>query len=86
MKAYSVATSKSLILALLLGHASAAQAADIKVLGAIGFQPVMGEAAPRFERATGHCIEISTGTIGQLLQRGTRPRSSGVSAVFPGIA
>lgn len=58
-----------LVLALLLSASPAIRAAEIKVLGAIGFQPVMSEATPRFERGTGHRVEIVNGTIGQLLKR-----------------
>jgi molybdate transport system substrate-binding protein len=45
----------------MLGHSSAADAADIRVLCSNGLKAVMEELAPQFERATGHKVVMKFG-------------------------
>ena len=47
----------------------AVQAADIKVLSAVGFRGVLSEAVPKFERASGDRVRITYGTLGQIMKR-----------------
>ena len=47
----------------------AAQAAEIKVLSGIGMQPVMEDLGPKFERATGHKLAITYGSLGAVVER-----------------
>ena len=46
-----------------------AEAADLKVLSAIGMQLVMEDLGPKFERATGHKLAISFATSGAAVKR-----------------
>jgi len=46
-----------------------AEAAELKVLSAIGMQSVMENLAPKFERATGHKVAISFATAGAIVKR-----------------
>jgi molybdate transport system substrate-binding protein len=52
-----------------LAHAATAEAAEIKVLSAIGMQSVLEDLGPRFERATGHKLAISFVTAGAAVKR-----------------
>lgn len=54
---------------LLLVIGIAAQAAKLKVLSAIAMMPVMEELGPRFERATGHKLVITSATLGAAVKR-----------------
>ncbi len=47
----------------------AAQAAEVKVLCAVGMQDVMQDLGPKFERATGHKLTISFATGGATIKR-----------------
>jgi len=47
----------------------AAQAAEVKVLSAIGIQEVMEDLGPKFERATGHTLAITFGSLGAVVKR-----------------
>ncbi|MBX9775714.1 MAG: molybdate ABC transporter substrate-binding protein [Xanthobacteraceae bacterium] len=47
----------------------AAEAAEIKVICAVGMQPVMQDIGPMFERATGHKLAIMFATGGATVQR-----------------
>ena len=46
-----------------------AQAAEVKVLSAIGMQSVMEDLAPKFERATGHKLAMAFTTAGAAVKR-----------------
>jgi molybdate transport system substrate-binding protein len=46
-----------------------AEAAELKVLSAIGMQSVMEDLGPKFERATGHKLAISFTTAGAAVKR-----------------
>jgi molybdate transport system substrate-binding protein len=56
-------------IALMLAGAAAAKAAEIKVLSAAGFRPVIQDIAPRFERATGHKLAITFASAGAAVKR-----------------
>ncbi len=45
------------------------EAAEIKVMSAAGFRPVMGDLGPKFERATGHKLAITEGNLGAIVKR-----------------
>jgi molybdate transport system substrate-binding protein len=47
----------------------AAHAAEIRVQSAVGFKPVMAEAAAAFEKTSGHHVEVMYGTLGQVQKR-----------------
>jgi molybdate transport system substrate-binding protein len=60
---------KALVLVLsLVAQASAAQAAEIKVLCSTALRPVMQELVPQFERATGHKVVVQYG-VSAVMQR-----------------
>ena len=46
-----------------------AEAAELKVLSAIGMQLVMEDLGPKFERATGHKLAITFATLGATVKR-----------------
>jgi molybdate transport system substrate-binding protein len=52
-----------------LSQATAAQAAEIKVLSANGMKEVMHDLGPKFERATGHSLVVAFATLGVIVQR-----------------
>jgi molybdate transport system substrate-binding protein len=52
----------------LLAHAVIASAAEIKVLSAIGVKEVMDDLGPKFERASGHTLAITFGTLGGVVK------------------
>jgi molybdate transport system substrate-binding protein len=47
----------------------AAEAAELKVLGGLGIQAVMGDLGPKFERATGHKLAFTFATLGGVVKR-----------------
>lgn len=53
---------------ILLSQALIADAAEIKVLSALGMKPVMEDLGPKFERATGHKLAITFATLGALVK------------------
>ena len=57
-----------LVLPLTLAHATAAQAAEIKVLCSTALKTVMQELVPQFERATGHKVVVEYG-VSAAMQR-----------------
>lgn len=59
----------ALVAAVVLTHASAAGAEDIKVLCSNGFKAVFEELAPQFERATKHHVVVTYGLAAALRQR-----------------
>src|SRR4051812_21175411 len=54
---------------MLLSMGSVAEAAEIKVLSAIGMQAVMEELQPTFERTTGHKLVIVFDSLGGVVKR-----------------
>lgn len=56
-------------LAVILCFGTAAQAADLKVLSAGVFEPVVAALAPEFERSTGHHLVLAKDTAGALARR-----------------
>jgi len=52
-----------------LGQVRTGEAAEIKVLCANGMRGVIEELGPRFERATGHKLAVSFGTLGVIVDR-----------------
>jgi len=52
-----------------LGQVRTGEAAEIKVLCANGMRGVIEELVPRFERATGHKLAVSFGTLGVMVDR-----------------
>jgi len=46
-----------------------AEAAELKVLSALGMQAVMEDLGPKFERATGHKLAITFATLGATVKR-----------------
>ena len=59
----------SVIGALLLAGAHAPDAAEVKVLSAVGMRQVMLDLGPKFERATGHILAITFDSTGLLAKR-----------------
>lgn len=53
----------------ILAQAGVASAAEIKVLSALGVKEVMDDLAPKFERASGHKLAITFGTLGAVVKR-----------------
>jgi molybdate transport system substrate-binding protein len=53
----------------LLAGGIAAEAAELKVLCAVGMQPLMENLGPKFERATGHQLAVTFATLGPALKR-----------------
>nr|WP_316642440.1 substrate-binding domain-containing protein [uncultured Roseateles sp.] len=60
---------RHLLIAALTGVAGMALAADLKVLTAGAFKPVLVALAPAFEQQTGHRLQIENDTAGALLKR-----------------
>jgi molybdate transport system substrate-binding protein len=52
-----------------LAQAAIASAAEIKVLSALGMQEIMDDLGPKFERASGHKLAITFGTLGAVVKR-----------------
>jgi molybdate transport system substrate-binding protein len=47
----------------------AVEASEIKVLSALAMKPVMEDLGPKFERGTGHKLEITFATVGEAVKR-----------------
>jgi molybdate transport system substrate-binding protein len=69
MKIRSLVAAANIGVTLLLVVGIAAEAAELKVLSAIGMQPVMEDLGPKFERATGHKLAITFATLGAAVKR-----------------
>jgi molybdate transport system substrate-binding protein len=54
---------------ILLSQGRIADAAEIKVLSAVGVMPVIKDLGPKFERATGHKLAITFVTLGEAVKR-----------------
>ena len=57
-----------------LTQAGIANAAEIKVLAALGMKDVLDDLGPKFERASGHKLTIKLGTLGQTADVVISPR------------
>jgi molybdate transport system substrate-binding protein len=64
MKTHFAALAAALFL-----HAASASAAEIKVFSTIGVQPALEELAPKFEKASGHKLNITWATAAILVKR-----------------
>jgi molybdate transport system substrate-binding protein len=64
-----------------LTQRSVANAAEIKVLSAVGVKPVMVELIPKFEQSSGHGVKIDYGTVGALVGRVQRGEAADVVIV-----
>ena len=69
MKTRSLVAAASIGFMFLLMLGIKAEAAELKVLSAIGMQSVMEDLGPKFERATGHKLAISFATAGAAVKR-----------------
>jgi molybdate transport system substrate-binding protein len=61
-----IVAGTGLLSLLLIGGA---HGAEVKVLSAIGMQPVMEDLAPKFERLTGHTVALTFATQGAAVKR-----------------
>jgi molybdate transport system substrate-binding protein len=69
MKARSLVAAANIGFMFLLMLGIKAEAAELKVLSAIGMQSVLEDLGPKFERATGHKLAISFATAGAAVKR-----------------
>ena len=69
MKARSLVAAASIGFMFLLMLGMNADAAELKVLSAIGMQSFLEDLGPKFERATGHKLSISFATAGAAVKR-----------------
>ena len=69
MKARSLVAAASIGFMFLLMLGMNADAAELKVLSAIGMQSFLEDLGPKFERATGHKVSISFATAGAAVKR-----------------
>ena len=69
MKIRAVVAASNIGFMCLLMVGIAAEAAEIKVLSAIGMQAVMEDLGPKFERATGHKLAITLPLLGGVVKR-----------------
>jgi molybdate transport system substrate-binding protein len=69
MKTRSLAAAANIGFMFLLMHGIKAEAAELKVLSAIGMQSVLEDLGPKFERATGHKLSFSFTTAGAAVKR-----------------
>jgi molybdate transport system substrate-binding protein len=69
MKTRSLVAAASIGFMFLLMLGIKAEAAELKVLSAIGMQSVLEDLGPKFERATGHKLSISFATAGAAVKR-----------------
>jgi len=69
MKIRSLVAAANIGFMFLLVLGLKAEAAELKVLSAIGMQSVMEDLGPKFERATGHKLAISFVTAGAAVKR-----------------
>jgi molybdate transport system substrate-binding protein len=69
MKIRSLVAAANIGFMFLLVLGIKAEAAELKVLSAIGMQLVMEDLGPKFERATGHKLAITFATLGATVKR-----------------
>jgi molybdate transport system substrate-binding protein len=78
---------KGLVIAtclLFIASSAPASAAEIKVLTAGAFKPVVVELVPSFEKATGHKVTVDNDTAGALMKRVDGGEAFDVLATAPG--
>src|SRR5207249_10947494 len=78
MKARSLVAAASIGFMFLLMLGMNADAAELKVLSAIGMQSFLEDLGPKFERATGHKLAISFATAGAAVKRAQGGEAAGV--------
>jgi molybdate transport system substrate-binding protein len=69
MKIRSLVVAANVVFMVLLVVGLQSEAAELKVLSAIGMQSVMEDLGPKFERATGHKLAITFATLGGVVKR-----------------
>jgi molybdate transport system substrate-binding protein len=69
MKIHLLVAAANIGFMFLLVVGIAAEAAELKVLSALGMQAVMEDLGPKFERATGHKLAITFATLGATVKR-----------------
>src|SRR5512145_2383029 len=69
MKICSLVAAANIGFNCLLVQGIETEAAELKVLSAIGMQSVLEDLGPKFERATGHKLAISFATAGAAVKR-----------------
>ena len=69
MKTGSLVRVASIGFLLVFSGGVTVQGAEIRMLVSGGFVPVMRDLGPKFERATGHKLAISTDTLGAIVKR-----------------
>ena len=69
MKTRSLIAASTIGVMFLLVVGIAAEAAELKVLSAIGMQAVMEDLVPKFERTSGHKLAITFATLGAAVKR-----------------
>ncbi len=83
MKTRSLVAAANIGFMLLLVVGIAAQAAEVKVLSARGFLPVMEDLGPKFERATGHKLAITFDIPGAIVKRVQNGETADVVIITP---
>jgi molybdate transport system substrate-binding protein len=69
MNIRGLVTAANTGLVLLLAGSAAAEAAELKVLSAIGMKVVVEDLGPKFEQATGHTLAITFASAGAAVER-----------------
>ena len=69
MKIRSLVAAANIGFMFLLVGGIAAEAAEVKVLSALGIKEVMDDLGPKFERASGHKLAFTFGTLGGVVKR-----------------
>jgi molybdate transport system substrate-binding protein len=77
-------TRRACILAVVIAGSVPAAAAEIKVLTAGAFKPVVQELVAPFEKATGHKVQVDNDTAGALVRRVEGGESFDVLVLTPG--
>ncbi len=83
MKTRSLVAAANIGFMLLLVVGIAAQAAEVKVLSARGFLPVMEDLGPKFERATGHKLAITFDIPRAIVKRVQNGETADVVIITP---
>ncbi len=74
-----------LMLMMMMMTMSSAQAAEVKVLCAVGMQTVMADLGSRFERSTGHQLAMTFDTGGATIKRASGAVADVVIAIREGV-
>ena len=81
MKSSIAKLAMTLVALVVLAQAATAEAAEVKMLSANGMREVMEDLGPKFERATGHRLAITFGTLGVIVQRVRNGETADVIAI-----